>query len=183
MAISRGVAGLARGEKEGVPVRGDDELALIAGQINRMHEEARRREESLRRAGNELAREVEERRQAEASLAASQERYRNLVDNLPYGVFEVELPSGRMLYGNRTILELTGYGPEDVPGLCFWNMHSPESIAEIRRRIQERMAGAPVALGPHATPPTTDGTPLRCEVAVSFLRLEGKTVMQGLLRT
>ncbi len=58
-----------------------------------------------------IARDVTERRQAEVALRQSQERYRNLVDDLPVGIYR-NTPGarGRFLMANRAMARLHGYG-------------------------------------------------------------------------
>lgn len=66
---------------------------------------ARTRE--LQRANAELRAEVAERQQAEAALAASEARYRLLVDNAPLGVVVVDL-EGNIVHTNQTFVDLVG---------------------------------------------------------------------------
>ncbi|OGR28178.1 MAG: hypothetical protein A2277_14540 [Desulfobacterales bacterium RIFOXYA12_FULL_46_15] len=54
----------------------------------------------------------EERNKAEARLRQGEERYRNILENIDDGYYEVDL-EGNFLFFNETLLKLLGYSPEE----------------------------------------------------------------------
>lgn len=60
-----------------------------------------------------------DKKRAEAALGASEERFRNLVDNSPFPISIID-PAGRYLYINNQFTEQFGYTMDDVPTGKDW---------------------------------------------------------------
>ncbi len=130
-----------------------------------------------------IARDVTEARQAREALELSQQRYRSLVENVPYGIFIVEHPSGALVFINHTACEMMGYTVNEALGLNVWDMISPRDQDRARQRIRARTSGQRL--------PTEheiynclkkDGTSFRCEVTASMVTFQGKPAVQGIVR-
>jgi two-component system, cell cycle sensor histidine kinase and response regulator CckA len=65
-----------------------------------------------------LARDVTERRKAEADLRKREERYRNILDSMEEAYFEVDL-TGKLTFFNTTAVKRLGYTNEEVMGMSF----------------------------------------------------------------
>ena len=74
----------------------------------------------------ERKREIEERRQVEAALRESEERFRNLANSLPQVVFETD-ESGTLSFANQNAFELFGYSEKEIEkGLNVLQMLIPD---------------------------------------------------------
>ena len=62
-----------------------------------------------------ILRDITDRKRAEAALPENERKYRELVDNLPEIVFELD-SSGNLTYCNRRVTELMGYTLEEMIG-------------------------------------------------------------------
>jgi PAS domain S-box-containing protein len=96
---------------------------------------------SLQSAYAALARELGERRQAEAALRAAEEEYRLLFDRVPLGIYRSSL-DGRQLRANPTLVKLNGYETEAEMLAAVHDIASewyvdPNRRAEFRRLLAE----------------------------------------------
>jgi len=98
---------------------------------------AKEAEEELRRLTQELERKVEERTRA---LKASEQLYRNLVENALVGISQVD-EEGRYTYANQAFLDLIGYSWEEVEGRFFADFVPQEHRGEMIEKFRERMEG------------------------------------------
>ena len=78
-------------------------------------------------------RNITARREAEAKLADSEERYRKMGDLIPFG-FWVASPDGMMTFMNDSFLEMTGTTLDECQGLGWTNLLHPQE----RERTIER---------------------------------------------
>ncbi|NUZ07028.1 PAS domain S-box protein [Piscinibacter koreensis] len=90
---------------------------------------ARRIESAVSERTAALVNEVAERKVAEAALRESEQRFRNIVDNVPIGVVYSDLP-GRVIQANPRFCEMTGYSEAELLGLEPHDYTHPEDIAE-----------------------------------------------------
>ncbi|MFA5268427.1 MAG: PAS domain S-box protein [Methanoregula sp.] len=73
----------------------------------------------------ESIREITERKRAEEARNESENRFRELADLLPQGIYEADT-DGRMIYANRLAQEMYGYTDEDIEkGLNVLNVIAP----------------------------------------------------------
>ncbi len=79
-----------------------------------------------------LEREVTERRSAEHALRKSEQRYQTLAENSPAGILQCD-ESGRGLYANRKLCQMTGTDARSVSGAGWLDSVHPED----RRRVEE----------------------------------------------
>jgi two-component system cell cycle sensor histidine kinase/response regulator CckA len=106
------VTGLAAAAKPGVRAWGDEAetiLAAVADQSAAPIEIARLTQEVRQvRLIAENVRLTEAEREARAALEAERARLVAVVDNIPIGVVLVEAPSGRVVFENRRVAEISG---------------------------------------------------------------------------
>ncbi|GAK49529.1 PAS fold family [Candidatus Moduliflexus flocculans] len=71
-------------------------------------------EELVARRTIELQREIDERKHTEIAMQESEERLRNLLENVPIGMFQ-STPDGKFIYVNPSLAGMLGYAsPEDL---------------------------------------------------------------------
>jgi PAS domain S-box-containing protein len=74
------------------------------------------------------SRDISERKQAEAALKESEERFRKFFEEAPIGICVVEL-DGRFLKVNKTYCEMLGYAEQELHQLTFANITHSEDVA------------------------------------------------------
>jgi PAS domain S-box-containing protein len=84
-----------------------------------------------------LQQEVVERQQAESALRESEQRFRNILNNVPIGVVYTDL-RGNVLQTNPRFCELTGYSADELLGMPSLDFTHPDDIrqdAELSRQL------------------------------------------------
>ncbi len=85
-----------------------------------------------------LVQDITAQRQAEDALRESEERYKNLVELLPEGVWVQR--QGEILYVNPAMVRLLGAsGPEELIGKSIYQFVHPDSRASVEQRTEEIM--------------------------------------------
>ena len=97
-------------------------LLITTGRTRRIESAVRERTAALRA-------EVGDRHAAEAALRASEQRFRNILDNVPIGVVYTDL-AGRIIQANPRFCELTGYGEAELAALAPAELTHAEDAAD-----------------------------------------------------
>ena len=98
----------------------------------------------LSQVNAELRAEITERRRTEEALRASEEKYRDLVENINDVIFATD-GDGNITYVNDTIGRLSGYTRSDLIGTSFLDFIHPEDFPRLMERFQRTpsMVGIP----------------------------------------
>jgi PAS domain S-box-containing protein len=81
------------------------------------------------------------RKQVEAALRESEEKYRELVKNAPAGIYEVDYETNRFTSVNDVICEYTGYTRDEMLTMNLFNLLTEESQKLMLTRFEMLMAG------------------------------------------
>nr|WP_320160712.1 PAS domain S-box protein [uncultured Methanoregula sp.] len=85
-----------------------------------------------------IARDITDRKLAEKAFHQSEEKYRNLVDNLRDIVWQAT-PELRFTYVSKSVQQVTGYMPGEVTGRTLFDLLTPESAKITRKRLSDRL--------------------------------------------
>ena len=126
-----------------------DKFELIARvksllRIKSYHDELIYSYTAIAKKNEELIREITERKRTEESLRQSEEKYRELVNHAPTGIYEVDIPKARFISVNDVMCDYTGYTREDfleLKPLDLFSQKSQKQFIEIQQKI---MAGEEV---------------------------------------
>lgn len=121
-------------------------------------------------------RDVTERKQAEAALKASQEKFAKAFHSSPDAITITELESGRYIEVNEGFCRLTGYSAEEVIGRTAGEMQIWSDPAE-RRRLLEVLDRDGRALHLEMVGRHRDGHTKTVEVSVERIELDGKACL------
>jgi PAS domain S-box-containing protein len=88
---------------------------------------------------------ITEKRMAEENLRKSEEKYRSLAEQSLQGI--TILTSEKFLYYNPAFRDLVGYSDEELSPMSssdVWNLVHPEDRDELRKRMEDNIAGRPI---------------------------------------
>lgn len=128
-----------------------------------------------------LEAEIEERRQAEEALRASEEKFRQLSNLLPQIVFETDL-EGNLTFINKQTHPMLGYGEEDgLLGRNSFEFYAPASRARVMEDFRKRISGGATANN-HYTMLRKDGSTFEALIYSNPIIENGQTIgIRGIL--
>lgn len=122
-----------------------DELQTTYDALREAHDHLERRVDSrtaeLARANEELRLEIAERRRIEEALRESEEKHRELVENISDVIYTVD-PGGRVNYVSPSIEPVLGYRPSELVGRQIQEFVYPEDLPKLAESFQGLLAGA-----------------------------------------
>ncbi|MEO8836663.1 MAG: ATP-binding protein, partial [Caldimonas sp.] len=137
-------------------------LLITTGRTRRIESAVRERTAALRA-------EVNERHIAETALRASEQRFRNILDNVPIGVVYTDL-AGRVIQANPRYCELTGYGEGELAALAPAALTHPDDLAQDEALTAQLVTGAIPMYRRHKRCLNRDGAVVWVRSTVSLLR-------------
>jgi PAS domain S-box-containing protein len=115
-----------------------------------------------------ITRDISARKQAECALAESPERYREILDKAPDGVWRIDVRN-RTDYVNPRMASMLGYAPKEMIGRDLSDFMGPEQLAVARKEMsQARLEGHPGVVEQCFL--RKDGTPCWARVSHAALR-------------
>jgi len=123
-----------------------------------------------------------ERKGAEQALRASEERYRQLVENATDVIYSHDLV-GNITSANPAGGRIFGYAAEDLEHLTIWDLVDPDYVAETEQMIQDQLEGVARA-GPYEIlARNKSGSPVWVEVNPRLVQRPGASPeIQGVAR-
>jgi PAS domain S-box-containing protein len=88
-----------------------------------------------------IVRDITERIKAEKDLRESEEKYRQLVNHAPAGIYEVDFTKGKLISVNDVMSEYTGYSKDELLNMSALDFLTPESQKQMTDRIARLMNG------------------------------------------
>jgi PAS domain S-box-containing protein len=130
-----------------------------------------------------MARDITERKQAEEELRESEEKYRNILENIEDGYFEVDL-AGNFTFFNPSLCHILGYPREEMPGMnnrAFMDAENAKKIFQVFNEVY--VTGIP-RKGFEWETIRKDGARTYIEVSVSLIARPGEkpTGFRGIAR-
>jgi PAS domain S-box-containing protein len=115
-------------------------------------------------------------KETEAELQKSEEKYRNILESIQEGYFEVDL-AGKLQFFNEALCTSSGYSSDGLLGKAFHEYTTPESAKKLFDKFQEvYLTGKPSGIMEYEII-TKDGHVRYAELSASLIRdAEGKPV-------
>ncbi len=126
-----------------VTVTSTDEVGLLGRSFNQMmdklnvaREEECRNKREIEEKNISLEHEIEERRQAQEALQQSEEKYRNILESIQEGYFEVDL-TGSITFFNEAFQGMSGYSGDELFGMNNREVTTPETAHKMYQFFNE----------------------------------------------
>jgi len=91
-----------------------------------------------------IARDITERNLSEKALSESEEKYRQLVNHAPTGIYRVDFNSGKLISVNDVMCEYTGYTKEELLNMSTLDFLTEESQKHFLDRLDRLFNGRQV---------------------------------------
>lgn len=106
---------------------------------------------------------ISERLRIDQALRESEDRFRRLYDEAPFGYHEIDT-EGRIVSVNRTECEMLGYTLEEMRGRLIYDFVREDLRGESRRAVRERVRGERPVQSVERTYTTKDGRELVLQI-------------------
>ena len=118
----------------------NQEISIRISTHLRLRELTENLEKTVAAQTRELLAEIAERKQAEALLRESEEKYRRLVESANIAIFVAQ--DGVLKLFNSKTTEISGYSSEELAAHSFANMIHPDDREMVMQRHMQRLQGA-----------------------------------------
>ena len=143
--------------------------ALLGAFLLTVTGRTRRVEIAVRQRTAALEAEVGEREIAEAALRDSEQRFRNILDNVPIGVIYTNL-AGDVIQANPRFCELTGYTEDELLTLSLLDCTHPDDVDQEVQMAEQLVRGDIPMYRRNKRYITKDGATVWVQSTVSLLR-------------
>jgi len=106
-------------------------LVLVLNMI--LRSQVRKRTQELNAKNQALINEIDRRKEVEAALQKNERKYRNIIENIEEGFFELDL-EGNLTFFNTSLCKITGYSHEELLGLNY-RQYSCQETAETMFKV------------------------------------------------
>ncbi len=116
----------------------------IAEELQKAHDELEHRvavrTAELLKLNKKLNKEIRDRKRIEKALRESEEKYRELVENLAEVIYALK-PNGEVLYVSPAVKSLIGYAPKEIEGQSFAGLVHEDDLPQASKSIQKILEG------------------------------------------
>jgi two-component system cell cycle sensor histidine kinase/response regulator CckA len=117
----------------------------------------------------ELRQEIVERKKTEEELRKSEEKYRNIIETIEDGYYEVDIP-GNLTFFNDRLCEISGYPREELKGMGYRQLMGEENAQKALQGFHKvRTTGKPYKVSDYEIV-RKDGTKRNITISVSLIR-------------
>ncbi len=156
-------------------------LVLVLNMI--LRSQVRKRTEELKAKNQVLIYEIERRKKVEAALQKNESKYRNIIENIEEGFFELDM-EGNLTFFNNSLCKITGYSHEELMGLNYRQYSCKKTSEAMFKVFNQVFSNAQPIMVADFEIELKDRGPLQIDLsAAPILDNEGRvTGFRGLMR-
>lgn len=128
-----------------------------------------------------IVRDMSAHRAREAALAASEQRYRAIMEGCPDAILVASAETGRLIEANEAAGELFGCSPRELIGVHQSELHPPDRREKFVRHFREHIEAGRI-LVPQGEIQSADGTVKPVEIAARPVSINGQLTVVGFFR-
>jgi PAS domain S-box-containing protein len=114
--------------------------------------------------------ELTERQKTTTALRESEERYRMLIETIPYGIQELDI-TGKIVCFNQAYIDMLGYADNELFGKTFWDLVNPKTAQEeVRNYFYYLLTAQPKPTPYYATVVTRPGNFIDIQIDWNYKR-------------
>ena len=136
---------------------------------------------SILRINRELVRTFDERKQAEASLRESEDKFRSIFEQATDGIMIADVETRKNIEANNAICVMLGYTREELVGLRVDDIHPKNDLPAIQEAFQKQLRGE-ISLASEVPMLRKDGSIIYADINATRVMLGGKQCLVGIFR-
>lgn len=119
-----------------------------------------------------VTRDITERKETEARLYESEERYRSLFDGSSEGIVVANAQTMKFGYANAAICQLLGYTQDELTSMSVMDIHPEDALKNVKEEFEAQLRGEKT-LAPNIPCLRKDGTILFADVNSTLMKIDG----------
>jgi PAS domain S-box-containing protein len=128
-----------------------------------------------------VGRDITERKQAEAAVMESEERFKRLFDNSADGILLADIETKKIFTGNKTLCEMIGYSYEEIEKMSIKDIHPEEDLPHVIDEF-EKKARKESIFARDIPVKRKDGTVFYVDINSFHISIGGQTYLAGSFR-
>jgi PAS domain S-box-containing protein len=148
---------------------------------NQLEQHVSQRTAELRRANEQLQREVEERKQADEALRQSHDQLQRIYDGMIEGLLITDIETKRIVRVNPSVCRMLGYSEEELVAKSVPDLHPPEEAANDLQRYQAAVEGR-VSINEDRPVLRKDGRIFYADITGQRILYQGRPCLLALFR-
>jgi PAS domain S-box-containing protein len=128
-----------------------------------------------------IFRDITERKEAEAELRESEQRFHTIFDNAADGILVADAESKQFYMANNLICQMLGYDQKELTSLGMMDIHHEQDLPYVVEQFEKQVRGE-LTLAKDIPVKRKDGSVFYADISSFPIQLDGKTYLMGVFR-
>ena len=126
---------------------------------------------------------ITEKKLSEEALKRSEEKYRNILETIEDGYFELDI-KGNLTFFNKTLCKITGYNEDELKGMNYSQYSSPETVSKMHQVFSQIYLTGKPKRNVNFDINLKDGNTIAIDLSISPMKKSDGTIVgfRGLMR-